>query len=124
MSAGCVNHDFTILMNHPCTFWNGRCTKNHWGGKPDLDLCLRVCPDYSGPDRGQLVQATISANVRWLGLTWIGVPWPKRIRLRGKFPFVFVRQSHGCGCVKPLKSIYVAMIDWVWSHRRTGVTAR
>ena len=43
-----------------------------------------------------------STTVRWLGLNWIGVPWPKRIRIR--WP-VYVLKYQGCGCIKPLKEL-------------------
>ena len=38
--------------------------------------------------------------VRWLGMDWIGEPWPLRLRLR--WP-VHARPSRGCGCVERLK---------------------
>ena len=48
----------------------------------------RACP-CSGPPL-----------VRWLGMDWIGEPWPLRLRLR--WP-VHARPSRGCGCVEGLK---------------------
>lgn len=42
-------------------------------------------------------------RVKWLGVEWIGKPWPTRIRLRS--PFV-VLQSPGCGCLRRLKAAF------------------
>lgn len=41
-------------------------------------------------------------RVRWLGLEWIGEPWPRRIRLRSP---VYVSRAPGCGCVAALKTL-------------------
>ena len=46
------------------------------------------------------VDASAVPLVRWLGIDWIGEPWPLRLRLR--WP-VHARPSRGCGCVERLK---------------------
>lgn len=50
-------------------------------------------------------------TVCWLGLDWIGVPWPRR--LRPQWP-VRVQASPGCGCLLRLKT---------WLERRRSPTA-
>lgn len=43
---------------------------------------------------------------KWLGINWIGYPWPKRIRIKRYFPFLYIKQYPGCGCILTLKQIY------------------
>jgi len=61
--------------------------------------------------RGHFTRAH-AARVRWAGITWLGVPMPKRIhlaiRMRSLRP---LRGLPGCGCVERLKR---------WSTRRRG----
>lgn len=47
------------------------------------------------------------ATVRWLGIRWIGVPFPFRIRLRSP---IYIARAEGCGCIAALKR-------WVESRR-------
>lgn len=67
--------------------------------------------DASGESRGgERVITWVDAakrfggvRVRWLGLTWAGVPWPVRWGMLWGTG-VNVRKLEGCGCSVPLKA--------------------
>ncbi len=44
------------------------------------------------------------ARVRWLGIRWIGVPFPKRIRVR-----IYIVPAAGCGCIYALKVLWLRL---------------
>ena len=77
------------------------CALNLYGGAPSVGICLNHCKQYSGPmlsknEKKSLIElAAIPPIVRWLGMDWEGVPWPKRIRFR--WP-VYCKPLPGCGC--------------------------
>jgi hypothetical protein len=42
-------------------------------------------------------------QVRWLGVKWYGVPWPKRWKISGGWP-TYIPEK-GCGCIVKIKAI-------------------
>ena len=57
--------------------------------------------------------------VAWLGVLWYGIPWPKRIRLRWRPPFLAVAEVPGCGCFKLVKDLAGELgRAWRTSRRR------
>lgn len=50
---------------------------------------------------------------RWLGIRWIGTPFPKRLRLKRAFPFVYVKPMRGCGCMARPKSWLLRLVDYL-----------
>lgn len=50
---------------------------------------------------------------RWLGINWLGEPFPKRLRLKCAFPFVYVKPLPGCGCMARPKSALLRLVDWL-----------
>jgi len=110
---------------------DGECGLGLYGGTVTVGLCRGQCPVLARdhPDEslmplaaiGRAVELTVEHKpqqdearrrvwrrcaepepVRWLGITWIGEPWPKRLRLR--WP-VYVRQLPGCGCIRFAKEL-------------------
>ena len=59
-----------------------------------------AAPAAPGPKQRRACPCSGPPIVRWLGIDWIGEPWPLRLRLR--WP-VHARPSRGCGCVERLK---------------------
>ena len=104
-----------------CPFWSdtptpgaGLCDKGYFGGRPSYGTCTNMCIPNGrtgkvDPNKAQQVAMTI-ANApavrmyRWLGMEWIGTPWPKRWRVRfaGWPEYVPAR---GCGCMKTPKTV-------------------
>lgn len=50
---------------------------------------------------------------RWCFLRWHGVPFPKRLLLKKRWPFVGVRDLPGCGCLVKGRALWSA-IKIVW----------
>lgn len=49
---------------------------------------------------------------RWptrFGPRWWGIPWPKRLRASASWPFVYLEDLPGCGCMVKLKAAYHAL---------------
>lgn len=62
-------------------------------------------------------------TTRWLGIEWIGTPFPKRLRVRSVFPSlevprvvqcpVFVQPMPRCGCMARPKRAILRLVDWL-----------
>lgn len=48
--------------------------------------------------------------VRWLGMDWEGMPWPKRLRLRTP---LYIARARGCGCIKKPKAAWRRILAWL-----------
>ena len=120
-----------------CTFWTdlgspsaGLCRLGLYGGMPGRATC-RHCLSVGGPSAKQIANpidpsvappqlarskgcsgCSRSGKItRWLGVRWLGTPWPKRWKIVAAWP-TYVPEP-GCGCIVKLKAIVQA-----W---RTGV---
>ena len=56
---------------------------------------------------------TTMQTQRWLGIEWIGTPWPKRLRLKARFPFLYVAKRKGCGCMRRPKAWLIRFAAWL-----------
>lgn len=98
----------------------GHCMANVYGeGSVSAGTCLMACPVYQGnEDLRRAYRRRMALTVhgidpdtmrpvvhvhRWLGIDWIGKPFPLRLRLRRSWPFVGVEDAPGCGCIMVLK---------------------
>lgn len=57
-------------------------------------------------------QSKKAKMVRWLGLRWIGTPWPKRWRWNPDIAWIEYQPSPGCGCIYKLKAAVEAFRTW------------
>ena len=76
-----------------------------------VELHVRgVCPRGKYPDH--------AGRVRWLGVWWVGLPWPKRAwlwtsRYSDRDPRAFLEAFPGCGCLERLKG-YWTRLEAAW----------
>jgi len=59
-------------------------------------ITRRACPKRKHPERGL---------IRWLGVLWLGVPWPIRVWLHATGRLSDVDALPGCGCVYAVKAL-------------------
>jgi hypothetical protein len=80
--------------------------------KPSNNGGCAGCPGGSTPIRLYV----------WAGLIWYGIPFPKRIRLRRRFPFLDLVEAPGCGCWKIAKDLTAELARaWKTTWRRHGL---
>ena len=80
------------IVKVECTHWSecgvtggGCCTANHYE-RPSFGVCLTVCKHYDGP-KVELPKPKPAkgccgpppAPQKWLGLWWVGLPYPIRL---------------------------------------------
>jgi hypothetical protein len=59
----------------------------------------------------------------FLGLVYYGTPWFLRIRLRWRFPCVYVQHMPGCGCWVLAKDAW-QYVKLIWPHLWKGYEAK
>ncbi len=121
-------------MNFPCTHWSdgnvtggGLCALNLFGGRPSIGTCALRCEQSAG-DPVELTVARKKLNDkiavdaqralakndcgckkttihRWLGIRWIGLPWPKRWHWNPYQTEFEYWDSPGCGCILKMKRL-------------------
>lgn len=83
--------------------------------------------DLAGPEPhadgcGGCTSAHLIRLEWWAGVIWYGVPFPKRIRVCRKFPFLLILEFEGCGCIKILRDLYLSLREaWRITWRRHQV---
>ena len=126
-----------------CSHWSacgvnggGCCDLGLYGGRPSFGVCLQHCGIYDGPpDRAARIAAVIghyhaqsadNGRMRhgcgtkihvWLGMRWIGWPWPLRLRLRRRWWPIMVEQMPGCGCLVKGRAATIALRN-AWRYWR------
>lgn len=115
MHSGCKHYD-------PISRYAGTCAIGMYEGKRiSAGVCLLDCKVFDGsPELRRAFRQRVRLTVagwdvrtqtppvrvhRWLGLEWIGKPWPQRLRLMRRWPFVRVEDAPGCGCIMRLKML-------------------
>jgi len=118
MHSGCVHYD-------PTSRHAGRCALGIYGaGTVSPGTCLVQCQSFTGNETlraayrrrvmltangidVRTMQPAVAVTVhRWLGIDWIGKPWPLRLRVRTSWPFVAIEDAPGCGCIMRLKRLW------------------
>ena len=94
-----ANRRARAVMCHACQHGQSlvQCSLS---GKPLLEHANGCdCPQGKMPDK--------DGNVRWVGLTWIGVPMPVRQYVAGQSPTGRATiDLPGCGCLQSLRKIF------------------
>ena len=115
-----------VKRKHPCDHYaEGRCSLGLHGGKPSPAVCIRRCQSFSGSERRRAKERVrleikvdaMRSTTTWLGIRWIGKPFPKRFRpvLRwGWCPWLKYEPYKGCGCVRTAKILAVTIFGRRW----------
>lgn len=53
------------------------------------------------------------SRVCWLRIWWLGQPWPRRVRLQWRWPFVHIVKAQGCGCMSRPKGWCLKFRQWM-----------
>jgi len=106
------------------------------GGFPSYGYCLLACKAYDGPEseraeaQSQIADGSVIVPlrvktqvrprkkscgdlvVRWLGLRWLGRPWPLRWTWDRDLCWPVYIPAPGCGCILRLKQLTERIKRW------------
>lgn len=86
-----------------CVFYlKGECYHPNTIKHPSKKDC-KACPYFIS--KGKTCCNKKSIYVKWLGIYWYGIPFPKRLEFKRVFPYIKVREEKYCGCIVMLKDL-------------------